>query len=300
MLARIQQALCLTAMLVAVAWVTHCLHEGQVLQAALGLVIAATAHAWLLALEFWLVAMTHGTDAAPRASARQLAAAWWREVFSSARAFCWRQPFQSRRWPDHEPTPASQSAGLVLVHGFVCNRGLWNAWLKRLTAQGTPFVAVDLEPVFGPIQAGAARIEAAVRRIEHCTGRPPVIVAHSMGGLAVRHWWSLPGNLHRAKHVVTLGSPHHGTWLARWGHTQNARQMRLGSAWLLELEAREDARMADRLTCFYSHCDNIVFPASTATMPGADNRHLCAVAHLAMVDHPAPWLAVQKQLDLVV
>ena len=41
--------------------------------------------------------------------------------------------------------------------------------------------------------------------------------------------------------------------------------------------------------------DNIVFPASTATLPGADNRHLPAVAHVHMADASAatrrsPWV----------
>ena len=41
-----------------------------------------------------------------------------------------------------------------------------------------------------------------------------------------------------------------------------------------------------RFVCFYSHCDNIVFPPSTAILSGADNRHLPGVAHLALVLDP--------------
>lgn len=296
MLARIQQAITLAAVFLLVAWLTYNLQSQQPMRAVLGVMVGATAHAWVLALEFVLLAAKQDSDAAPRATVRQLMVAWWGEVLSSPRVFCWRQPFRSRRWPDHLPSTAVGRTGLVLVHGFVCNRGLWNAWMRRLTAQGTPFVAVDMEPVFGPIQSGATAIEAAVRRIEQCTGRPPVIVAHSMGGLAVRHWWAVDGNEQRAKHVITLGSPHRGTWLARWGCRKNARQMRLASPWLKDLAARESPATASRFTCFYSHCDNIVFPASTATMTGADNRHLCAVAHVHMVDHPVPWEVVQEHL----
>ena len=41
---------------------------------------------------------------------------------------------------------------------------------------------------------------------------------------------------------------------------------------------------------FRSPADNIVFPATTATLDGADNRHLPGAAHLQMV-FEAPVLA---------
>jgi triacylglycerol esterase/lipase EstA (alpha/beta hydrolase family) len=52
-----------------------------------------------------------------------------------------------------------------------------------------------------------------VRRVTQATGLPPVIVAHSMGGLATRAWlraFSADARVHR---VITLGTPHGGTWL---------------------------------------------------------------------------------------
>lgn len=87
-------------------------------------------------------------------------------------------------------------------------------------------------------------------------------------------------------HVVTVGTPHHGTWLARFGHSRNARQMRRGSAWLTALAARETAQRRARFTCFFGHADNIVFPASTGRLADADNRHLAGVAHVRMVFRP--------------
>ena len=41
-----------------------------------------------------------------------------------------------------------------------------------------------------------------------------------------------------------------------------------------------------KFTCWYTNCDNIVFPASTATMPGADNRLVRGVAHVELAFHP--------------
>jgi pimeloyl-ACP methyl ester carboxylesterase len=230
----------------------------------------------------------------PRARIRQLVSAWWHELLTFVAVFVWRQPFRSRAVADvpdgTRPLPGLGTErplrGVVLIHGYCCNRGLWNPWLEQLRARAIPAVAVDLEPVFGSIDAYAPTVEAAVRAMERSTGRPPVLVGHSMGGLAIRAWLRRagPGALERVHHVVTIGSPHHGTWLGRAGHTTNARQMRLGSPWLQALAADETPGQWQRFTCFWSHCDNIVFPASSATLPGADNRHLEAVAHVDLVN----------------
>ena len=128
-----------------------------------------------------------------------------------------------------------------------------------------PFVAVNLEPVFGSIDHYADIIEAAVQRLESAGGLPPVMVAHSMGGLAVRAWMAAHAGDERVHRVITIGTPHRGTFLGRFGHTHNARQMRIGSDWQRELAAREPPHRYGRFTCFYGHCDNIVFPAVTAT-----------------------------------
>jgi predicted alpha/beta hydrolase family esterase len=274
-------------------------------------VLAAAAilglHSLLLAIELLLVHLTHGRDPAPRAAAGQLLRAWWAETIVAVKVFAWRQPFRSRRWPDRVPAMTSHGAaftqgrGVVLVHGFVCNRGVWNPWLERLTAGDVPFVAPSLEPVFGSIDAYLAQIDAAVLRLEQATGQPPVVVAHSMGGLAVRRWLAEtarsggPGL--RVAHVITLGTPHQGTWLARLAVTRNSRQMRQLSGWLRTLAEREAPTLPAHFTCFYSHADNIVFPPSTATLPGANNVFLTAVAHVEMVDRPEPWQVLQHWLQ---
>ncbi len=297
MLARLQQILTLAALLFASLWAVLCLRAGAVGWALGGALLLVGGYAGVLALEFILLRLVHGNDTAPRATLKQLLYAWWGEVLSAPRVFCWRQPFQSQRFPDHLPAGAQGRGGVVFVHGFVCNRGLWNPWLQRLQAADVPFVAVTMEPPFGSIDDGVATIENAVRRLEACTGTAPLLVAHSMGGLVLRRWWAEHGDDARVRHAITIGTPHQGTWLARFAMSLNGRQMRQGSQWLATLGAREPAGRAQRFTCFYSHCDNIVFPPSSATLHGADNRHLSGVAHVHMADHPAPWQALQAFLS---
>ncbi|NJM84726.1 MAG: hypothetical protein HC844_21870 [Tabrizicola sp.] len=57
------------------------------------------------------------------------------------------------------------------------------------------------------------------------------------------------------------------------------------------------AMVASRhFTCFYSHCDNIVMPASTAVLPGADNRHIDGMPHIALVYSPEVWAEVLRRV----
>jgi triacylglycerol lipase len=297
MLARLLQALVLAVLLLALGGALWW-HERAGPAAALAwLVFVLGLHAWVMSAEFTLLRLAHGADPAPRASLAQILRAWWHEAWTAPQVFGWRQPFRSSVEPDHLPTNARGRRGVLLVHGFVCNRGLWNPWMKRLRAQGTPFVAVNLEPVFGSIDDMRPVIEQAVQQLERCTGLAPVAVAHSMGGLAVRAWWSTQSRPERLHHAITLGTPHQGTWLARFAMTRNARQMQRHSAWLQGLAQHEPAGHGARFTCFYSHCDNIVFPPSTATLPGADNRHVPGYAHVHLARCEDWWQELQRRLQ---
>lgn len=189
----------------------------------------------------------------------EFVAAWTREVVCAAAVFFWRQPFRSRAVADSLAS-SKDERGVLLIHGFFCNRGLWNPWMRVLQARRIPFIAVNLEPAFAPIESFIRTIDAAAERLEVATGRPPIVVAHSMGGLAVRAWLAETGPRNAVHCVITIGTPHKGTWLARFSHTVNGRQMRRSSTWLEALEAKEQCRVRPEFICFRSNCDNIVFP----------------------------------------
>ncbi|MFT3718094.1 esterase/lipase family protein [Pseudorhodoferax sp.] len=281
MLARLQRLLCLLLALPSLAWAVGVWPRSPLLALA-GLALPVLGYGALLAAEFALL-VRHGDDPVPRPGAAALLRAWARELGCGLQVFFWRQPFRAAAEPDH--LPAVRRRGVVFVHGLVCNRGFWAPWLRRARAQGLPCVAVSLEPVFGSIDDYAPIVEAAVARLEAATGLPPVLVCHSMGGLAARAWLRRPGAAARVARVVTIAAPHAGTWMARLGHGRNARQMRPGSRWLAELARDEAGAPRPPFTCWYTDCDNVVFPVSTATRAGADNRLLRGQAHVALAFH---------------
>lgn len=299
MLARLQQFTTFALIAVALASAVALLRRGEPLPAIGVALLVVFGYAIVLAVEILLARWVNRDEAVPAADVMTLVGAWWGEVASAARVCFWSQPFRSQAVADRLIAAEPCGIGVVLVHGFACNRGIWNPWLRRLETLGVAFVAVDLEPVFGSITCYTAVIDAAVARVAAATGRPPLVVAHSMGGLAVRAWLAASDDAaSRVQHVVTLGTPHHGTLLAQFAGAANARQMRRHSSWLAALARREESGDRYRIfTCFFSHCDNIVMPATTATLPGADNRHLPGVAHVRMASDERVWREILRRLQ---
>lgn len=256
-------------------------------QAVAGALVLACITPIVLAIEFVLLAVVARSDqAVPRARWSQLARAWLGEVGQMIRVFAGRMAWRWRAQPDYLDASCAGRAGVVLIHGFVCNRGFWTPWMQALRARGHAHVAVNLEPVFGSIDDYAPIVEAAVRQVAECTGRPPVLVCHSMGGLVARAWLRMAADAGRVERVITIGSPHRGTWLGRFSSMPNGRQMRHDGDWTLELARAERAATLPPFTCWYSNCDNIVFPPSTATLPGADNHLRVGLAHVELAFDP--------------
>ena len=285
-LAKMQQAMVLVVIASAMAWLGYFWSQGPWI-AWLGFIVITLSFVVVMALEFTLLPHLRYGDPTPAPSFSDLFRAWRNECLSAFRVFFWRQPFRAQTIPDSlEPSSAQAERplrGVVLIHGFFCNRGLWTPWLRIFRAEGRSFIALDLMPVFSSIESYAAQIDEAVTRMRQATGMAPVLVCHSMGGLAARAWLRAYAADARVAHVITLGTPHHGTWLARHSRAANGRQMRLNSTWLQQLAAQEGVERRAKFTCWYSNCDNIVFPASTATLLGAENCHLAAAGHMQLV-----------------
>ena len=296
--ARWQKILVLGWLLASAAWLAWAWPRSLALALGGWAIAASTSLAWL-GLQFVLMRRINRRDATPAAGRWALLRAWLLEALTCTWVFGWLQPFAHRQQPDWLPPTPTGQRGVVLVHGFLCNRGVWLPWLPELRARGHAYVALTLEPAFGSVDDYVAAIDTAMRQVQAATGLPPVLVGHSMGGLAARAWLRTLAQppAQRVHRILTLGTPHHGTWPARFSHTTNGMQMRLDSPWLQALAASEGAAQRALFSCWYSDCDNIVYPTRSATLDGADNHLLQGLGHVHMVYAPqvraACWQALQ-------
>lgn len=229
---------------------------------------------------------------------------WNAECLAALRAFGWDMAWAEDAQADYVPDRPVGSAGVVLVHGWLCNRGIWADALHQLRAAGVPCVAVSMPLLLHRIGTGRARLDAAAQRIRAATGLRPVVVAHSMGGLMVRDWLrSLPqaDAPQRPQAVLTVATPHQGTAIAFMAWGPNVAQMCPGNPWLRQLQTEEaragSAASQIRWHCALSEVDNIVFPGTTALLPGATPLWLHGMAHVQMLQAPALWALVRQLVE---
>ena len=184
--------------------------------------------------------------------------------------------------PDSRLTPSSGALPVLLVHGYICNSGIWAPMRRFLEANSVPTYTHDLEPVYAGIDDYAAALAGRIEDICLATGAQRlVIVAHSMGGLAARACLRARGGTRIAR-LVTLGTPHHGTRTAALGQGLNARQMESGSAWLADLAHDERSRPAVPVTSICSNNDNIIVPHESAVLDGAKTVRLSGIGHVSL------------------
>ncbi len=260
-------------------------------------------HPTLLAIEMLVARRIASANGAPAARWRDLPRALLGEWMTSTAIFGWRMPWRSNAIEDHLPRASRGLRGVVFIHGYLCNRGLWNPWMKRLLKLDRAFVAISLEPVFTSLDEYIPLVERAVHRIEAATGLAPVIVAHSMGGLVARAWLRSRAAHRRsdgteeAARLITIGTPHRGTWLARLAMAANARQMRVDSDWMRSLASREPPTLHGIITSWWSESDQIVYPPPTAVFPGSEAKQLRGVGHIALTGREEIWNEIRWRIE---
>ncbi len=187
-------------------------------------------------------------------------------------------------WPTRPALIARPARPVLLVHGILCNRAVWRCLKARLhTAGFAPVRSVNLEPLFADIDVQAKNLEAELLALhQKSDGERVIIISHSMGGLVAR---SLLRNIGMEviSRIVTIACPHHGTRIARGLRWPATRQMCPGSSWLQALEISEGGHFPVPFASIYSLEDNLVAPARSAHLTGAQMCEVRAIGHLGML-----------------
>ncbi len=168
---------------------------------------------------------------------------------------------------------------VLLLHGYVCNRGVMLALRRYLRSRGISAHTHNLEPAYADIDAYADGLARRIEEIRNGTGADKLILlAHSMGGLVARAYLRKYGAGHVAK-LITLGTPHYGTVTARLAWGENGRQMLPGNAWL---QCLNEAAPGLPVVSVLSYHDYFILPQESAALAGAKIVRLSGVGHLGM------------------
>jgi len=176
---------------------------------------------------------------------------------------------------------------ILLVHGMVDNHSIFTLLRLGLRRRGFGRVTtMNYSPLTTDVRAAAVRLAEEVEALVAETGYERIhVVGHSMGGLIARYYVTRLGGDERVHTLVTLGTPHQGTYTAYGWHNQLTRQLRPGSALMREL-AQPVPSCRTRFLAYWSDLDQMIFPQRNAALEHPDlsvrNIDLHGVGHMSL------------------
>ncbi len=202
-----------------------------------------------------------------------------------------------------EPLPDDGHRPVVLVHGLAGHPGNFLALRQYLALKGRRRVyAIDFGSAESlELMAAMLRdyVDAVVERNELGAEARIDIVAHSMGGLVTRLALEDRALAARVACVITLASPHSGTYTARLGGTTPTTELRPESAMVARLAHQlpwDEQPQLPRLVALWSASDLIVLPGEGGQVPGAENIELPGYTHYSYFLEPPAWRLVHRLL----
>jgi pimeloyl-ACP methyl ester carboxylesterase len=176
---------------------------------------------------------------------------------------------------------------ILLVHGMVDNRSIFTVLRRGLVRRGFGQIeTMNYSILTGDIRAAAARLGAEIERIVEETGYERIhVIGHSMGGLVARYYVTRLGGDAHVHTLVTLGTPHAGSYWAYGWNNGLTRQLRPGSALMEEL-AGPVTDCQTRFIVYWSDLDQVVVPQRNAALHHEDlnvhNIALHGVGHMSL------------------
>ena len=194
----------------------------------------------------------------------------------------------------NEPPPDVARGGeplpVVLVHGYGGNAASMSAIQARLQRAGRQVTSIDLP------NGGTGDIVQSARVVVdtvQATGSPKVdLIGFSMGGVVVRTYLDEFGGSARARYVITLASPNHGTSVAGLAAiadpglcTGACAQLAPDSSFLEELNEPDETPEGPAFVALWTERDETVRPPESGELDGALNIRIQDVCPSSQIGH---------------
>jgi hypothetical protein len=176
---------------------------------------------------------------------------------------------------------------ILLLHGMADNRSVFTLLRRGLRRRGFgQITTMNYSVLTGDVRVAAAQLAQEIEALVAETGYERIhVVGHSMGGLIARYYVTRLGGDERVHTLVTLGSPHHGTYTAYAWNSRIMQQLRPGSPLLQELEQPVQS-CRTRFLCYWSDLDQLMLPQRTAALEHPDlnvtNIEMHGVGHMSL------------------
>jgi triacylglycerol lipase len=195
--------------------------------------------------------------------------------------------------PTAAPVPQDRPGPVLLVPGYGGRVESLDPLAAALRAGGRDVRVVPrLGDGTGDLDAEAEHLAEVAGAVLAETGAPSVdAIGYSAGGVVVRLWVRDHGGDGRARRVLTLGSPHHGSSQAALGRElaggcpTACEQLVPDSDLLRRLNAGDETPDGPQWATIRSRGDQVVTPVDSAALDGALNILVQDVCPSATVGH---------------
>jgi triacylglycerol lipase len=201
----------------------------------------------------------------------------------------------------HQDGPTLGNAGVrqdkpgpvLLVPGYGGGTAGLDRLAIRLRAAGRQVSVVSLPGNgTGDLDAQADVLDSAAREAMAGGAKSVDVVGYSAGGVVARLWARDHGGAARARRIVTLGSPHHGTdlaavagLLAPGSCPRACQELVPGSALMAGLNRGDETPDGPEWVSIWTSKDLVVSPPDSARLAGAHNVVVQRICPGRAVDH---------------
>lgn len=214
--------------------------------------------------------------------------------------FNFYRKFRATRYYQTEQEKQAQRAAtnpVVLVPGYRDNSTVFRKLTQYLKQEAFNVHPLTLRPSDGrlPLNQLAEQVADYVEQT-FPTGQVINFIGFSMGGIVLRFYLQRLGGLVRTERLITLGSPHRGTWMAYYSGRPGVRQMRPNSPFLLDLA--QDEEILDRIhfTSIWTPLDLTIVPSSSSVTKAGRHVRLLIPYHRGLVTHKRALRLVSNAL----
>lgn len=196
-------------------------------------------------------------------------------------------------------SPVQRKIPVLLVPGYAEPSWYFMYGIYRdLKKAGYTVEGINLFPNFASAEEQALKVKAkAEAMMKHYGSAKIHLVVHSFGGLISRYYIQNLGGTAVVDQLVTIATPHLGTYAAFLGPGESAVQLRPESDFLKKLNAQGFAYPPVKYTSIWSNLDEIVLPPKHSIMPDSQVFYVPWTGHLTIMFSQRTYAAIRQVLN---
>lgn len=196
--------------------------------------------------------------------------------------------------------PTAARNPILLIHGIDDTHAAMAPLARHLEQRGWRTFSFDMVPNDGAVgfEVLAQQVRREVAAVRARTGAAKVdLVGFSLGGMVARVYLQDLGGAAEVERLVTLASPHEGSWMAYFRWNALGEELRPDSAVYRRLNGNFSALEGVRVTSIWTPLDLMILPAWSSRLPGAKEVRIPVVAHPLMLHDARCHMAVEAALS---